>query len=168
MKLVLAMGVCLIIIVAALYLVGAFMPVKHQVSVAKNIKLERAKLWRLLTDYTNYPKWRSDISSVARLEDRDGAEVWSETDNRKQQIAYQTRDVIRGSQFKRIIVSENLAYGGAWVFQLKDAAEGSELTIREEGEVYHPLFRVLGKYVFGFDSSINRFMHDLEQEVRQS
>ena len=168
MKLVLALGVCLVVIFAALYLVGAFMPVKHQISVAKNIKLDRAKLWRLLTDYSKYPKWRSDISSVERLEDRDGAEVWGETDSRKQQIAYQTRDVIEGTQFKRIIVSENLAFGGAWIFQLKDAAEGSELTIREEGEVYHPLFRVLGKYVFGFDTSIKRFLRDLEQEVTQS
>jgi len=166
-KILLLVIIVLAMLIVGTYLLGMLLPVKHQVSVSKSFNLERAALWRILRDFSAYPTWRSDIKQVQRLPDMDAAEVWLESDSHANKVAYRNSEVIEEQKLKRVIVSENLPYAGSWTFLLEQSGSASTLTITEEGEVYNAFFRVLGKYLFGFDSSMRRFLDDLAREVER-
>ena len=53
-------------------------------------------------------------------------------------------------------------YSGTWTFDIKPTPSGSRLTITERGRVFNPLFRLIGKYVIGYDRTIRNYQRDLE------
>ena len=59
------------------------------------------------------------------------------------------------------IADKNLPFGGTWTYEITPAAEGSELRITEDGEVYNVIFRFMAKYVFGYTGSIEGVFRDL-------
>jgi len=159
--------IVLVFTLFVLYIIGFFMPVRHSLSVSRHYALPRAELWRILTDFSEYTRWRTDLSKIQRLDDHAGADVWLETDRHAQAIAYLTSELVQQQRLKRDIVTDNLPFGGSWTFLLTDNQALTTLTITENGEVYNALFRVMGKYIIGFDRSINRFLDDLEREVKR-
>ena len=47
------------------------------------------------------------------------------------------------------IADESLPFGGSWTYRVVGNEKGCTLTIREDGEVYNPLFRFMSRFVFG-------------------
>jgi hypothetical protein len=52
-------------------------------------------------------------------------------------------------------------FGGTWTFELAPADGGTRLTITERGEVYNPIFRALGRFVFGHTATIDQYLRAL-------
>jgi len=142
------------------------MPEQHTMRVSKEYSVDSPKVWRVITDFSDYPNWRSDVKSVERIPDQAAADIWQETDKHGNSVAYASRYVNDGVKLTREIVTKNLPYTGTWTFELQPLSSGSRLTITENGKVFNPIFRILGKYVFGFDTSIRRFLDDLSSRLR--
>lgn len=172
MKIFIIVMSVLILSIAIIYVVGALMPVKHQVSVSRLFAVDKKTLWQLLSDFGTQKDWRRDIVASNKVSESGAInEIWQETDRHGNAIRYENRDIIDEQTLKRVIVSENLAFGGYWMFELETANSQqqamSKLTITEYGEVYHPLFRFIGKYVFGFDGTMKRYLQDLDAELQR-
>lgn len=172
MKIVLLIVSVLLISIALVYLIGFLMPVKHQLSVSRQFAVDKKTIWQILVDFGHHANWRRDIVSAEKVSANDVAnEIWQESDNHGNVIRYENRDIIKEQSLKRVIVSKHLAFGGSWTFNL--ASDDSQpqaqatLTITENGEVYNPMFRFLGKTVFGFDTSMRRFLEDLDIELQR-
>jgi len=165
------MGV-LVVSVAVVYMIGLLMPVKHHASVSRQFPVEKNILWQILTDYRRHANWRRDIVACDKVSEADTInEVWQESDSHGNVIRYESRDVVKEQTLKRVIISKHLAFGGSWTFDLAQHQTYpqalSTLTITENGEVYNPMFRFIGKYVFGFDTSMRRFLEDLDIELQR-
>jgi len=60
------------------------------------------------------------------------------------------------------ITDESLPFGGSWPYELEPGAAGTRLAIREEGEVYNPVFRFMSRFVMGHHSTIDQYLEALQ------
>lgn len=166
MKIALFIVAGLAISILLIWIMGNRLPVKHEASVSKIYPSHKDKIWSLLSNFSDYPNWRSSIKSVEKLPN-DSREVWQETDRHNEKIAYATVYSEPGHRLDRRIVSK-LPYGGQWSLQLTQLEHGCQLTITEHGEIYNVFFRVMAKYVFGYESSMKQFHADLSSALAES
>lgn len=62
-----------------------------------------------------------------------------------------------------------LPFGGTWTFEIAPAATGgSDLRVREDGEIYNVIFRFMARFFFGYTASIEGYLRDLGTKFHQS
>jgi hypothetical protein len=66
------------------------------------------------------------------------------------------------------IADPKLPFGGTWTYEITPIATGSSLRIREDGEVYNPLFRFLSRFVFGQSTTIETYLKSLAKKFGES
>jgi hypothetical protein len=62
------------------------------------------------------------------------------------------------------IADPKLPFGGTWTYEIAPIPKGSSLRIREDGEVYNPLFRFLSRFVFGHSATIDAYLKSLAKK----
>jgi hypothetical protein len=65
------------------------------------------------------------------------------------------------------IADAKLPFGGTWTYEITPVAAGSRLRIREDGEVYNPVFRFLSRFVFGYSGTIDAYLKSLERKLAE-
>jgi hypothetical protein len=165
-------GVVWILIVLAavailIAVIGSSLPKKHSVSRSVRLPVQPDVLYGVLADVDRYAAWRPGVTTLNRLPDRYGLPAWVETTgNGRLPMAFERMD--RPSLLTARITDTSLPFGGTWTYRISPAAEGSELTITEDGEVYNPIFRFMARFVFGHTATIDAFMADLRTKVGTS
>lgn len=150
--------------VLVLLAVGWMLPVAHAATRQAAYRVPPDAIWKVISDPEGFPAWRSDVTHVERLADRDGRVAWIEV-GRNGRIAY---EIERSDPPRSLVVriaDRNLPFGGAWTYEILPAAGGSTVTITENGEIYNPIFRVLARYVFGYDSTMTAYLESLRRKV---
>ena len=59
------------------------------------------------------------------------------------------------------IADPKLPFGGTWTYALTPASGGTTLVITENGEIYNPIFRVMARFVFGYESTMTSYLTNL-------
>jgi hypothetical protein len=147
------------VLVVALLLIGWLLPEKHTASRQASFQASPETLWALISEVEKFPSWRSDVKTVERLPDRDGRPVWVE-EGSNGRITF---TVERGDAPRLLVVriaDPDLPFGGTWTYAVSAASSGSTLTITEDGAIYNPLFRVLSRFVFGYESTLASYLKD--------
>ena len=153
-----AVGVIAAMVVAAL-VIGWLLPEKHTASRRGSFQASPEAVWALMTDVEKFPSWRSDVKAVERLPNRDGRPVWvEEGSNGRITFAVERSDAPRLLVVR--IADPDLPFGGTWTYAVSAASSGSTLTITEDGAIYNPLFRVLSRFVFGYESTLATYLKD--------
>ena len=164
MKWLLIIVVVLIGIVALAALVGSRLPRGHSASRQQTFPVAPEAVWSAITDVDAYPSWRSDVKKVQRLPDRDGKPAWiEEGGNGKMTLAVERMEPPRVLVAR--IADPDLPFGGTWTYEIEPAAGGSRVTITENGEIYNPLFRVMARFVFGYEGTIASYMTALDKKL---
>ena len=150
------LGVIAVLVVATL-LVGWLMPVRHRASRQAAFQVSPESVWELITKVEAFPSWRSDVKAVERLPDRDGRTGWvEEGSNGRITFAVERADSPRTLVTR--IADPDLPFGGTWTYEISPTATGSTLTITEDGEIYNPIFRVISRFVFGYESAMAAYL----------
>lgn len=147
----------LVILVA---LAGLLLPKGHTATRRATFRRPASEVWAAITDIEKFTTWRSDLSSVERLPDRDGRPVWRE----KGRNGTMTLEQVEAAPPRRLvgrIADKNLPFGGTWTYELTESAGATTLAITEDGEVYNPVFRFLARFVFGYSATLEKFLRDL-------
>ncbi|TMI94734.1 MAG: SRPBCC family protein [Bacillati bacterium ANGP1] len=145
--------------------VGSLLPKAHSASRRATFRQSPETLWRLLTDYAAMPSWRADLRAVARSPDRDGHEVWLETDKRGQRLPLETIAAVPPRRLVRRIADPKLPFGGTWTWEIAAAPGGSTLTITEDGEIYNPIFRFVARFLLGYTGTIESHLKALAAKL---
>ena len=157
MKIALAILGTLAGLVILVALIGAFLPREHQ--AASRIRLTQSPdtVWAVIRDYEHAASWWPDVKSVRRLADLGGHERWEETmkmgpiafvimEERPPQFLRSTIDTTGGSPF-----------GGDWLHEIVPSAEGTTVTITEQGWVSNPIFRSISS-VMGYHGTLDSYL----------
>lgn len=152
----------LAVLVVIMALVGAMLPKAHSVSRTVQVAMPPAALYGLLSDVSQYQSWRTDVTSLQRLPDKDGLPAWvEETGGMKVPMRFEKMDA--PSRLVARIDSTTLPFGGMWTYMISPSAAGSELTITEDGEVSNVFFRVMSRFVFGHYATMDAFLANLKR-----
>jgi uncharacterized protein YndB with AHSA1/START domain len=155
------------ILVVVLLAVGWLLPETHRASRQATVPVSADAVWAVITNVDAFPSWRSDVKSVQRLPDRDGRPAWVEdTSNGKIPLAVERSEAPRLLVVR--IADPNLPFGGTWTYEITPTANGSTLTITEDGAVYNPLFRVMARFVFGYEATLATYLQSLEAALKRA
>jgi len=147
-------------LIALMALIGALMPKGHRASRSTVINRSPEVVWQAMTDCVAFPEWRSDIKRVEVLPDRDGHKVWRE-DGKNGKMTLETIEASPPSRLVVRIADPDLPFGGTWTYELRANNAGCRVTITEDGEVYNPIFRFMGRVFFSPADSIETYLKAL-------
>lgn len=166
MKLLLIIVVLLVLSGLVLYLLGHLLPLRHTARHSFTVPQPRALVWKTLTDYAGMPRWWPAVKSV-RFETRaDGRVVTWNTGAHGQEIGFFTRKEQAPVRFVREMTSDNPHFGGSWTFELADTADGTRVTISEDGFVRPAFYRAIAHYIMGYDSTMKDYGAHLTRHLR--
>lgn len=84
-------------------------------------------------------------------------------------MSYETVEVVPLQRLVRRIAEKNLPYGGSWTIELERVGdEQVAITITENSEIYHPIFRFVSKFLLGHHSTMSALLEDFGRSVSQS
>jgi uncharacterized protein YndB with AHSA1/START domain len=146
-------------------LAGSLLPTAHRISRHGLYAVAPEVVWSALTDLEAFPSWRDGVERVERLPARDGRSVWKEhTSDGPLTFATERSEPPRLLVIR--IADRDLPFGGTWTYEIAPAAGGSRLTITEDGEIYNPLFRVMARFVFGYEATIETYLSSLQRHLQ--
>ena len=87
-------------VLALLAVVGCFFPRHHVASRSLRSKRPPEEVWNVVSDYAAVPGWHPEIKKVERLPDRDGHEVWRETDKRGYPVQLETVEAVARAGYR--------------------------------------------------------------------
>ena len=157
MKWVLIAGGVIVVVVVAALIVGWLLPEKHTATREATLLASPEAVWALITDVDAFPSWRTDVKSVERLPDRAGRPVWIEQGSGGK-VTFAVDESTPPRRLVVRIADRDLPFGGTWTYEIAPAAGGASLTITEDGAIYNPLFRVMARFVFGYESTIAAYL----------
>lgn len=146
-------------VVAAVAAVGAALPVDHVASRTLTLNRPVDEVWAVLTDFRGQLLWRHELKSVELVAGA-SRETWLE-DTGDDPIPFETTEAVAPSRLVRTIADSTLPFGGRWVYTLAADGGGTRLTITEEGEVYHPIFRFVSHFFLDQAATIEGVMRGL-------
>ena len=140
-----AVGI-LIVVVAAVAIVGAMLPKNHLASRSSHFRQPPQAIWDVIT---GPPDWRQDIRSSEKLAPRDVEET---------------------PPYRLVtkIADPKLPFGGTWTFEIEPEPAGCQVAITEAGEIYNPIFRFMARFVFGYSGSIETYLKGLHAKFGET
>ena len=162
MRWIIYVAAALALVAFTIVAIGALLPRKHTVSRTARIALPPDALAAVLTDVSQYPAWRPDVTSLQRLPDKNGRPAWIEqTGGTKIPMTF---DRVEPRFLVARIDSTELPFGGTWTYRIEPLpGNESALTVTEDGEVSNVLFRFVSRFVFGHYATMDRFLANLKR-----
>ena len=151
----LIVGLILLVVV-----VGMLLPKAHVASRKARFNQTPETVWDAIVDFQGQTSWRTGLTTVERLPDREGNAVWRETSKRTGPL---TMMIMTSDPPHRMVsqIVDNKSFGGTWTYEIIPTDAGCELTITERGEIYNPIFRVFARYVFGYTATMKTYLNQL-------
>lgn len=153
----------LMFLAATPVVVGMFLPRRHTVSRRVVIQQPREVIWARIADFAGQTAWRPDVKRPVRLDDLNGHEVWREAGD----MVLETVESSPPERLVRRIVPDRM-FGGAWTVTLRQAPGGTEVAVTEAGEVYHPFFRTVSRFIIGHDRSVTGYLTNLARSFGET
>jgi uncharacterized protein YndB with AHSA1/START domain len=154
----------LLLMIGAVALVGARLPVQHTARVEGTFATSPESLYAIISDAPRLSTWRTGVTRVDVEPPSGGRERYREVSGRDA-ILYEVELAIPGAEYRTRIADVGLPYGGAWHWQLERVPEGTRLRVTEHGEVHNPLFRFVSRYITGHTATLEAYLRDLGAEV---
>ena len=166
MKWLLLAVAALVLLVGLAALVGAMLPRGHHATRKARLRVSPEALYAVIA---GPPDWRTGVKSFGVLPAGDGRKRWWEEDSHRQKVAYELVEDRPPARIAVRIAGRDLPFGGTWTFEIAPAAGGgSDLRIREDGEIYNVFFRFMARFFFGYTASIEGYLRDLGAKFHES
>ena len=150
----------LVAVILIVVVIGYVLPQNHVASVSARYAAAPDALWTALTDVSAFPQWRPGVVRVEALPEENGQRGWREH-QKHDAVSYRIEELDAPRKLVARIADKGLPYGGSWTYDLTPDGTGTRLTITERGEVYHPIFRFLSRFVIGYTGSMEGVLRAL-------
>ncbi len=143
---------------------GSFLPEKHTATVSKEINAPISKVWKTISNFSDFGRWRTDLQRVKVLNDLS----WRETNAWDDSVTFKIVEISKAKKMVVKIMDKDLPFGGQWSYQLDSLdINKTRLSITENGEIYNWAFRFMARYIFGYTMTMDAFIGHLEKELKQ-
>jgi hypothetical protein len=148
----------IVLLVGLVALIGTILPRDHHATRKARFRAAPDALFAVLI---GPPEWRTGVKAYGLLPEQDGRQRWWEEDSHNQKVTYELMEAKPPERLVTRIADAGLPFGGTWTFEIKPAAGGSELRIREDGVIYNVIFRFMARFIFGYTGSVEAYLRDL-------
>lgn len=145
---------------ALVAIVGALLPRAHVASRTLRLRRTPAEVWALMTGVAAFPTWRSSVTHVDMLPDRDGRPAWVEHGS-SGGIPLETVEAQPPQRLVLRITDRTLPFGGTWTYIVSPQPDGASLTITEDGFVSNVIFRFMSRFVLGHHATIDVYLKNV-------
>jgi hypothetical protein len=156
MKWLLIIPGCLAALIALAALIGAMLPKGHIAARQAHLRQPADVVFRVISDFVSAPTWRPGVKKVEVLAPRDGKSLYREWGENGALVMQVEESAPPNRLVSRIV--DNPAFGGTWTFELTPEGDGCRLAVTERGEVYNPLFRLLGRLFFSPTATMEKYL----------
>jgi hypothetical protein len=150
-------------ILVLIAVIGWLLPKAHTVTREARFRQSPDAIWKTITDIDAMTAWRQGLKSIKHLPDQNGMPAWVETTD-SGTIPFETAISQPPSKLVIRIADPKLPFGGTWTYEITPIPGGSNLRIREDGEVYNPVFRFLARFVFGYSGTMDTYLKSLAKK----
>lgn len=164
MRWLLIIGGSLAALVVIVLVVGYSLPVSHVASRTVEIAAPPERVWQTITDVSSMPQWRSGLKSAEVVRQTSAGPVWREVSG-DGTITFETIESVPQRRLVTRIADKSLPFGGSWTYELEPSVSGTRLAIREDGEVYNPVFRLASRFVMGHHATIDKYLASLRARL---
>lgn len=162
LKITLIVVVIVITIVNIPIIGGLFLPKSHKITKTLFLNYDPENIWVYINDIEHYPKWRPSVKKVEIVSTNPaGLTSWQEYYHFNSRTMFQITESTPYSDMVIKTADRESYYSCKWNISIKEAENGTLLTIVEEGEIYNPLFRSIAK-LKGIDKPLNEYLSDLK------
>ena len=165
MRWLMIIGGVLVALIAVVLAVGYSLPVKHVAAQSADLPAPIDRVWTTITDVASVPQWREGVKSSEIVGQGPAGPDWREVSG-DGTITFETVESVPPRRLVTRIADKSLPFGGTWTYDLQPTTTGTRVTIREDGEVYNPVFRVVSRFVMGHDATIKKYLTSLESRMR--
>lgn len=159
----------LVALVAIVIVGGALLPKAHRASRRARLGQSPDVVWAAITDVSKFPEWRKTVTRVEALGPVDRKPSWREFDSRGGSIPFVVVESVAPQRLVTRIADPKLPFGGTWTFDISAApGGGSVIRITEDGEVYHPVFRFVSRFLMGYTATIDTYLCALGSKFGES
>jgi len=148
----------LALMLALATLVGSRLPKTHVAASRLRLEAPVDEIWEIVTDFTNYPKWRPGLARVDAGPMIEGQPSWYEYCSSKIKVHLKITECEPKKRLVTQLVGEKLPIFGAWEYEFTDDKGGTMLTITERDKVYNPLLRFFTRLVFPGHAAMDVFL----------
>jgi uncharacterized protein YndB with AHSA1/START domain len=163
-KWIIRIVIAIVVAIALMTLIGLALPADHQASRSAEIPAPPATVFALIRDVEGYPRWRSGVTAVTVLDSTNGLPRFNEN-GEFGPIIFRMEQADAPTLMRTRIDDPHQPFGGTWTYVLVPGANGTLLTITEDGEVYNPLFRFLSRFVFSQTATIETYLEDVRTRL---
>lgn len=162
MKWLLLITAAMTAIIALVAIIGAMLPREHVASRSAVLHRSPLDVYATVRDFASAPVWRDDVKRVELLSSSEGHAAFREH-TRHGAITHVVAEDRPGERLVIRIADGTLPYGGGWTFEFQPAPDrrGTLLRITEHGFVKNVVFRALARFVFGYATTIERYLRAL-------
>ena len=148
--------------VAAMFLVGCFLPRQHVVARTLLLPVPAATVWATLVDFPGQPAWRPGLVAVDRLPDSGGVETWRERSGRHA-VTFRVVEATPPGHLVRQVAADDGPFAGRWEFEIEPVVSpaSSRVTLIERGAIGNPLLRFANRFVLGQATGVESYLNDL-------
>ena len=144
--------------------IGATLPETHQASRTLHLSQSPEAVWEVITNRPEEPSWRNDVTSMERLPDRNGNQVWREVYRSGDSVVLETIESQPPGRLVRRIADDEGPFSGTWTYTVRGTDGGSTVNIEENGRVPNPFFRFVSKYVIGHELFLDTYLKALARK----
>jgi hypothetical protein len=145
------------------YWMGLRLPVEHRAVASGRVEATQDRVWALVDEPATHPAWRKGILKVA-MQQGDGR-CWIES-YRPMELTLCVVDEVPKVRKVVRIGGTDTRFGGTWTYELRPLGpDATVVTVTEDGFVHRPLWRFMGRYVMGEQTSAKQFVADLQAEA---
>jgi hypothetical protein len=125
-------------------------------------------VWAVIRNQQEVASWWPEVKQVERLPDQVGQERWRQTLGHGLQMTLIVAESAPPARMRTVIdAAPGAPFGGAWIFELSPAGEGTEVKITEEGWVANSFFRVFAR-LMGHHRTIDGYLGSLARRFAES
>jgi len=167
MRWLLIIGGSLAALIVLVLIAGYSLPVQHVAARSVELRAPPQRVWQTITDVESMPQWRSGLKSVDIVGQTSAGPKWREVSG-DGTITFETIESAPQRRLVTTIADKSLPFGGSWTYDLEPSATGTRLTIREDGEVYNPVFRLASRFIMGHHATIDKYLASLQTRLATS
>jgi uncharacterized protein YndB with AHSA1/START domain len=168
MKWLLRILVIIVVLIAVIFVIGYILP--SQTTHTRTIALKQPpeKVFAVLADIPNMPKWNRNLEKVDVLLPVDGKERTRQTFKGGMDMVITTTESAPPHHLVRTVVDSSESFSGSWTYGITATpGDGSQVALTEQSEVPNPFFRFMVK-LFGPTKYMDQHLEDLAKQFGET